>query len=342
MEPFSYCQANALRYVDMLVFLERALGRDARFALLDPGEVPCTEDYNALARKIAEFLGITNHSFIVCKAKKAESISGTIEQDGRFNFIEISKEDYTHQNILAILSHEIMHRFLSLKGIGYPDATENEMLTDIATVYAGLGKLVLNGVYSETRWTERRADKQIVHTSVHRIGYLDFRSFCFIYLTMNKMRGIQKRDIYSHLNAQAVKMLKSLRSDPLYRRLTSCLDGHGVSKADRRLHALEGRMRLGSEKLDALMSLASKLKSEKTALDGAYAKLLEGIRSERDGSEYNPVMKKLKGMQNSMALKSEIGDFEEKLDSFGKGLARVQPANSPGRLRKPAFWKGKK
>ncbi len=48
----------------------------------------------------------------------------------------------------AILAHELTHHFLDTKGIRHSDIEENERLTDLATVYVGLGKLI---VYPEIR-----------------------------------------------------------------------------------------------------------------------------------------------------------------------------------------------
>jgi hypothetical protein len=44
-----------------------------------------------------------------------------------------------------IISHEITHVFLFSKGIFLNDVNENELLTDLTSVFIGLGKLVLNG-----------------------------------------------------------------------------------------------------------------------------------------------------------------------------------------------------
>ena len=55
----------------------------------------------------------------------------------------------------AILAHELTHHFLFNKQIGYPDTDENERLTDLATVYLGLGKLTLNG-YEPLSWIVKR------------------------------------------------------------------------------------------------------------------------------------------------------------------------------------------
>lgn len=55
----------------------------------------------------------------------------------------------------AILAHEIMHYFLiGKKRIHLEDNHENELLTDLATIQAGLGILILNGFYHYSGWHE--------------------------------------------------------------------------------------------------------------------------------------------------------------------------------------------
>ena len=49
----------------------------------------------------------------------------------------------------GILAHEMTHALLLPKGIALQDSAENECLTDMAAVYFGLGKLLLNGSLDE-------------------------------------------------------------------------------------------------------------------------------------------------------------------------------------------------
>jgi hypothetical protein len=45
----------------------------------------------------------------------------------------------------AVLAHELTHELLASRGIWLQDQTENELLTDLACISLGAGKLVLNG-----------------------------------------------------------------------------------------------------------------------------------------------------------------------------------------------------
>lgn len=63
----------------------------------------------------------------------------------------------------GILAHELTHHFLMTKGIGISNVDENERLTDLATVYIGLGNLTLNG-YEELEWTIKRGSEKFIYT----------------------------------------------------------------------------------------------------------------------------------------------------------------------------------
>jgi len=55
----------------------------------------------------------------------------------------------------AILAHEIMHYYLmGNHGIALADTKENELMTDLATIYSGLGVLVINSFYHYSAWHE--------------------------------------------------------------------------------------------------------------------------------------------------------------------------------------------
>jgi hypothetical protein len=56
------------------------------------------------------------------------------------------------QHVLAILAHETVHNYLMYWQIGKSDELENEILTDVAAAYLGLGSLLLDG-YSPIEWT---------------------------------------------------------------------------------------------------------------------------------------------------------------------------------------------
>lgn len=64
----------------------------------------------------------------------------------------IRKNRYQLEHILAILAHEYAHHYLSQYNIRKDNVDENEILTEIATAYLGLGQFLVNG-YKPIVWT---------------------------------------------------------------------------------------------------------------------------------------------------------------------------------------------
>lgn len=87
----------------------------------------------------------------------------------------------------AILAHELTHHFLFNKGVVYDDINENERLTDLATVYLGLGKLTLNG-YEPVTWRVKRKDGEVTYT--YKVGYLTSMDMAMIFERVCSFRHI--------------------------------------------------------------------------------------------------------------------------------------------------------
>jgi len=79
-----------------------------------------------------------------------------------------------------IVAHEITHVFLFSKGIFFNDVKENEMLTDLTSVFIGLGKLILNGkiVISDENF------------SYEELGYLSFDLTMYAFENICERRSI--------------------------------------------------------------------------------------------------------------------------------------------------------
>lgn len=84
-----------------------------------------------------------------------------------------------HRDIAAILAHEIAHVFLHRHGIWLPDTFENEVLTDTAAIYLGIGWPILNAI----RELEEKADygqQSQTRTTREKLGYLTPDEFGYI------------------------------------------------------------------------------------------------------------------------------------------------------------------
>lgn len=136
--------------IENLFVLESNLGSKVKYLVLDPFPVnsPDIISIQEAAKKIASFIGLLDMVFIVGIAKQGEKVGGHIELSGnnREAFIELSEGVLKYQEtVLSTLAHEITHKYLQMNGIRHPDENKNEILTDTASVYLGLGKIMLNG-----------------------------------------------------------------------------------------------------------------------------------------------------------------------------------------------------
>ena len=80
------------------------------------------------------------------------------------------------------------------------DVTEDERLTDFATVFLGLGKLTLNG-YHPIQWSVPRRDKVVTYT--YQVGYLSAREIADVMCRVCAFRSIQLPDVQANLTDSA-------------------------------------------------------------------------------------------------------------------------------------------
>ena len=105
----------------------------------------------------------------------------------------------------AILAHELTHQFLHTKGIRYPDVEENERMTDLATVYCGLGKLTING-YDPISWTQLKQQGSVEYT--YRVGYLSPEDLAAILHQVCIFRAISLEAAKSNLTDHALQCVE--------------------------------------------------------------------------------------------------------------------------------------
>ena len=133
------------------------------------------------ASKMMKFVGLNTHVPYVAFTKTGENVGGNVELDNSNDvFIEVNGEyRYNKDKVLAVMAHEICHKVLYVHGLYFPyNKIENELLTDLATVYVGFGKLSLNGCYEE------------LETLTSTIGYLSLKQFATAYNIVCAAYGI--------------------------------------------------------------------------------------------------------------------------------------------------------
>jgi hypothetical protein len=97
----------------------------------------------------------------------------------------------------AILAHELTHQLLAIHGIWCEEETENELLTDAASIVTGLGKVVLNGTITEA--AEATGETQL-------LGYLDPCMRIDLYTRVNVLHGVPANNAMKHLTSAAMDL----------------------------------------------------------------------------------------------------------------------------------------
>lgn len=109
-----------------------------------------------LLNSVQVTIGIESSEYMLAAAgdiKKADRV-GLYKVLGGYNReIQITKKfRFKLEHILAILAHESTHHYLYHHGVRESEESENEILTELATAYLGLGHLLILG-YKPITWT---------------------------------------------------------------------------------------------------------------------------------------------------------------------------------------------
>ncbi len=157
----------------------------------------------AFARHVLAHLDMSPHGFVIeltgeggsrFNVKDKENV-GSYQRDNRFGLdiitIEV-KSDFNEHNVLAILCHELMHRYLRANDVALADTDENEMLTDVATIYFGMANYMQIG-YRVSEKREHQSDRTVIHKN--RLGYITTEEIDFVMANLDRLRKrFEKRE----------------------------------------------------------------------------------------------------------------------------------------------------
>lgn len=189
-------------YIEELIskvkLLEEELGYHANYTIMDPFDVDTYDilDVNKAARKVGDFLSL-NHIEILVNYKEQDKTGGHINLSNLSCVVIDITPDIkgSPDTLLSILCHELTHLYLATHNIyvGHSIVAlyENEIFTDIAGHYLGLGKLILNG---NLMIKEFDKGKKTIH-----YGYLSYDQMVFTYNLICSMRKITLMDRLSGL-----------------------------------------------------------------------------------------------------------------------------------------------
>lgn len=113
---------------------------------------------------------------------------------------------YSEEQLAAVLCHEFTHYYLRKYSIFKNDKNENEMLTEIASVYLGFGKIILKGYmpHSKTKFLPKINKKQIIENT---LGYFNIEQIADVYVRLCWFYEIPKKEAIYGLNKKIRKLV---------------------------------------------------------------------------------------------------------------------------------------
>jgi hypothetical protein len=199
-----------LSFVDKLILLEQKTGSRVHYRIMPPLSGPLDDciSIQKVAKQIADSIDLSQFTFIITFAKQKKNVGGHIDLStmSREVFIEIDPDALSFpDSVAATLCHEICHKWLQMMGIASPIEMENEILTDITTVFLGFGKIMLNGC--ELKGVTRAGTTTTTQT--RKCGYLTRDQLAFVYRLVCSMRGIPFSECMSGLSREASDSIRA-------------------------------------------------------------------------------------------------------------------------------------
>lgn len=208
---------NVLPLLEKIFLLESKLGEKYSHTTFEPLKFDSTNSVKVqeAGKKISEFIGLKGMTFIISYTNQKSGTGGHIELGNDSEvFIEIDDKYKANSDIvLSILAHEICHKYLHVNNIQLFPEYENEILTDISTIYTGLGKLSLNGCETTSVETKIHDNKQTTTTTTNNVGYLNISQFAFAYKNICIMRNVPIEVMLQNLSTKAIHEINEIEKN---------------------------------------------------------------------------------------------------------------------------------
>jgi hypothetical protein len=240
----------------------------------------------AIADHIGFFLGIIASVKVTIGIETSDYMMGTVaairEAGDRTGFFRVKtglrreiqitkKHRFELETVLAVLAHESTHNYLFHHGIHLPDENENELLTDMACTYLGLGHILLAG-YTPITWTSdhwREGDRSGHTRHTVSVGYVTPPTVYQAILYSAELRGWPSSSLVALLPV-------SYRCGALVR----LLPYQYRSWRRRRRQVRAGRARPRAEReLESVDATIEALQREVAQLAGARERILATLRA---------------------------------------------------------------
>lgn len=155
------------------------------------------ENLNLEARFMLDFLGMDSYTPECRFCQTAVNTGGCINLDnGKIVKIDVSEEFRNNPNAtVAILAHEICHKYLYLYNIYYPSTPIiNEVYTDLCTIFVGFGELILKGY------------KTTSNSTTHYLGYLNINMYSDCNAIIRTVNGNKSNETYDYFLAEVIEL----------------------------------------------------------------------------------------------------------------------------------------
>ncbi len=206
------------RMLEGLLLIERQLGGTRQPELVDPFAVQPRDavDLQRAGKRLAVHAGLEQLVFVIQLAHTQQRVAGNVElRPGQDEvFVTVSTRLQGHPDaVLATLAHETSHKLLHAGGVWLegndPEDSrlQNERLTDLGAVWAGFGKLMLNGCASQ--WVEHKGETVITHR--WEGGYLDRAQLAAAHALVCALRRIDDERATTGLNEPSRELFRAAR-----------------------------------------------------------------------------------------------------------------------------------
>ncbi len=173
-----------------------------------------------IAAAMMRHVGLGDYEPVIEYDRLENNTGGYIELNNnpdRKVYITLSDDlSISKESKYATLAHEICHKLLYVHGCYFQNLGDyNEMLTDLATIYAGFGKLTLNGCLEVSRSKQNvfnigtgRTDVQTT-TTTRYTGYLDIVQYAVAYRFVCYVNRISDKEAESGLDSEALPVIRA-------------------------------------------------------------------------------------------------------------------------------------
>lgn len=262
-----------------------------------------------------------------------------LQSAGTEVFVQISPDLFGFPSaVLGAISHEIAHKFLHTNSIswggGPADHYHNEVLTDIAGVFLGLGKLMLNGHHVER--TSERASGTTIHT--RKVGYLEGNQLAFVYLLTCHMRQLVQKDFYNDLTPHSASIVR--QQEAIFRSYFQ-QNLHDAEQTRVMLHEMNSLVESVGMEAHNFLKTMTDLRS---SLDSLEAKILRRAHAQTDSinsklselnpDELDPCLKYLNSLRLDLLLqraKAEIGSATSEIEAAAALVTKAKCSLNPTR-----------